>query len=140
MSSSPSQRYVLQLMWDTESSHFCCNAFLGWCPRFLQQIYSIGCDSGVYTNHRKAEQTIKTQAETGDVFAPELPLRKKTGLRSTMLTSKPKEVKSQKKKKKDVIKRAFVSSAASKGTMRRGVTRKRTAITNEALVLHSNET
>ena len=42
MSSSPSQRYVLQLLWDTESSHFCCNAFLGWCPHFLQQIYSIG--------------------------------------------------------------------------------------------------
>ena len=35
MSSSPSQRYLLQLLWDTESSHFYCNAFLGWCPCYI---------------------------------------------------------------------------------------------------------
>ena len=35
MSSSRSQRYILQLLWDMKSSHFYCNAFLGWCPRFF---------------------------------------------------------------------------------------------------------
>ena len=47
--------------------------------------------------------------------------------------------KSRKKKRKGATKKAFVSSAASKDTMQKDVTRKRTTTTNEAHVLPSNE-
>ena len=96
-------------------------------------------DSGVYINLRKPDRTTETRPETGDVSVPEPPPPKRTDPRSTTLTLRPKEAKSQKKKRKGATKKAFVSSAASKDTMQRGVTRRRIAIANEAHALPSSE-
>ena len=95
----------------------------------------------MYINPKKTEQTTEVQLETGDISALELPPPRKMDPlpRLTTLTLRPKEAKSQKKKKKGITGKAFVSSAASKDTMLKDATRKRTVITNEAHDLLSNE-